>query len=123
MTLFRRGRASLEDTERQLDAVTDEEARLKELLGAVRSREKLTKEFPHRHDETSAPLTRLADSLEEIERSKEFETKRKVVKLLVSDIHVKTSDAGTKQASVSITYSFDPIPRPVNVESSSPRDR
>ncbi|MCH7554059.1 MAG: recombinase family protein, partial [Chloroflexi bacterium] len=123
MTLFRRGRATLVDTETQLDAITDEESRLRELLGAVRSQEELTKEFQHRHDEASALLTRLADRLEEIERTKDFETKRKVVELLVSDIHVKTSDAGTKQASVSITYSFDPIQKPVNVESSSQRDR
>ena len=117
MTLFRRGRASLEETERQLDDIDQEASSLKSMLDAIRSQAELAAAFETHLSEAAAMLARLRGRVEEIEadaasddperRVVGLRAKQEIIELLVSGITVETSGEGRrKTAEVTIRYAF-----------------
>jgi site-specific DNA recombinase len=113
MTLYRRGRANLGDTETQLDAINQEAAELQAMLGAMRAQQELAESFETQLTDATTLLVTLREQLAEIEQSNDIEAKRKVVELLVAGITVRTEGRGTRKiAQVSINYRFSP-PRAV----------
>jgi hypothetical protein len=107
MTLYRRGRASLADTESQLDAIQREVRDLQATLDALRTQEELTHAFESHYANAATLLAQLAGRLEEIEATNDWETKRHVIELLVSEIKVTTHGTSrSKEADIVITYSF-----------------
>ena len=109
MTLFRRGRASLADTEAQLDAVNAEASELRAQLDALRAQRDLADAFEAHYVQAAAMLAQLRDRLEEIEERDDWSKKRQVVEFLVTGVRVGTEIAGgKKQATVTMTYTFAP---------------
>jgi site-specific DNA recombinase len=107
MTLYRRGRATLSDTETQLDAIQLETVDLRTALDAIRTQEDLAHAFEAHYSNAAALLAQLAGRLEVIEVGNGASTKRQVIELLVSDIAVTTRGSGrSKDADVVVTYSF-----------------
>jgi site-specific DNA recombinase len=107
MTLYRRGRATLSDTESQLDAIQLEVRDLQTTLDAMRTQEELAHAFEAHYANAATLLVQLAGRLEEIEATNDWTTKRQVIELLVSAIQVTTHGTGrTKEADLVITYSF-----------------
>ncbi len=107
MTLYRRGRASLEDAEAQLDAIQSEAGVLRAALDALRTQEELSRAFEAHYADAAALLVRLRDRVAEIDAADDRETKRQVIEMLVSDVVVTTRGEGrNKVAEVTITYAF-----------------
>jgi site-specific DNA recombinase len=107
MTLYRRGRASLADTEMQLDAIQREVSELQTTRDALRTQEELAHAFEAHFANAATLLAQLAGRLEEIEAADDLATKRQVIELLVSEIKVTTQGTGrAKEADIVITYSF-----------------
>ena len=107
MTLFRRGRVTLDEVERQLDDVGRETAQLRQLLEALKVQEDLAQAFEAHLSEASTMLARLGERLEEVERKDDWAAKRQIVELLVAQISVRTEGEGRKkEAAISIRYSF-----------------
>ncbi|HEX2171969.1 MAG TPA: hypothetical protein VHL09_05940 [Dehalococcoidia bacterium] len=109
MTLYRRGRVTLDEAEAQLDATGREASEIRGFLEAVRAQRDLASAFEARYVEAAALLTRLRDRLEDIEREGDWTAKRRLVELLVARIDVTTVGTGRKRsARVAITYTFGP---------------
>jgi site-specific DNA recombinase len=107
MTLYRRGRATLTDTESQLDAIQHEVRDLQTTLDALRTQEELAQTFEAHYANAAMLLAQLAGRLDEIETANDSATKRQVIELLVSGVRVTTHGTGrTKEADIVITYSF-----------------
>ncbi len=108
MTLFRRGRSTLEETETQLDAVTAETAELRRLLDAIRAQEALTQAFENQVTEAASLFDRMQGELEEIERTDDRPRKRQIMQLLVSRIVMRYDEAPQ------VRYVFSPQREPIN---------
>ena len=109
MTLFRRGKATLGDTEAQLDAIDCEATEVRAALEALRAQQDLAEAFEAHYNEATALLTRLREHLEDVELSDDTQTKRQVIELLVTRIRVDTEGTGrAKCANITITYTFAP---------------
>jgi hypothetical protein len=67
MTLFRRGRASLQDTESQLEAIEQEAATIRMSLDAMQAQRDLAEAFESHYTEATTLLMSLRERLEEIE--------------------------------------------------------
>jgi site-specific DNA recombinase len=107
LTLYRRNRITVDEAERQLDAITAETADVRHLLDALQSQAALTTAFEAHLTEATALLLRLRDQLEEVERTNDWATKRRVVECLVSRVVIQTHGDGPKrQATARITYAF-----------------
>jgi site-specific DNA recombinase len=107
MTLFRRGRATLDETERQLDAITDETAALRRELESMTDQANLAQTYEAQVAGAAALLSTLREELEQIERTNDIARKRKVIEHLVSGIEVHTVDHGRpKKAKVILRYVF-----------------
>ena len=113
MTLFRRGRASLQDTESQLEAIEQEAATIRMSLDAMQAQRNLAEAFESHYTEATTLLMSLRERLEEIERTNDLALKRQVIELLVAGIRVDTTlmpgpKRAKKQATITITYTFGP---------------
>lgn len=109
MTLFRRGRATLEDAELQLEAIERETADLRTTLSAMQAQYDLSQAYEAQYRNARTLLTQLQNRLEEIEREGDTQTKRQVIELLVAGIHVETAGKGrNKKAEITVTYPFTP---------------
>lgn len=106
MTLYRRGRISLEDVERQMEAIAEEEATLHQMADALRTQAELASAFEAQLSEAKALLARLRDRLEDVERNDDRETKRRIIELLVTGITVKRPAGGERRAEATIRYAF-----------------
>ena len=107
MTLFRRGRASLEDVEQQLDAIQGEATEIRGQLEVLRVQQDVAAAYEAHHAEARALLVRLRDRLEAIEAEDDWDTKRMVVETLVTTIRAETTGEGhQKQARLTIGYAF-----------------
>jgi len=107
LTLFRRGRVSLPEIEGQLEAITREEADIRQQLALLEVQRQTTTVFEGQYLEAYSLLTRLQERVDEIEQTNAYEIKRQVIELLVSDVIVE-SDPTTRQGTVNITYHFSP---------------
>ena len=90
MTLFRRGRARLEEAEAHLDAIEREAEAIRTQLGALRAQQDLAEAMAAHHTEAAACSGGLRDRLDEIERTNDVQTKRQVIDLLVA--HIQCGD-------------------------------
>ena len=113
MTLFRRGRASLQDTESQLEAIEQEAATIRMSLDAMQAQCDLAEAFEGHYTEATTLLMSLRERLEEIEQTNNQEIKRQVIELLVAGIEAHTElvpgkTRAKQQATITITYTFGP---------------
>ena len=72
MTLFRRGRANLIETERQLDTITTETAELQRMLDAIRTQEALIHAVESQYTNVVILLAQLRDELADIDRTNDL---------------------------------------------------
>lgn len=120
MTLFRRGRITLEEAERHMDDITRETATLRETVDALRSQARLAEAYEAHLSQAGALLSQLRDRLEEVERTNDWETKRQIVELLVTGITVNTLEDEPhrrRRAEVTVHYNFG---QPSVVDSRTP---
>ena len=107
MTLYRRGHASLEETEEQLADIADEVARLETRLADLKAQEDLAEAFESQFADAETLLARCRGQLEQIEQTDDILTKRQIMELLVSRIRVDTEVVdGRKNARLTINYTF-----------------
>jgi site-specific DNA recombinase len=113
LTMFRRGRISLNDADTHLEQIAQEEAALSQQLAAMDAQATLAEAFESHMTEMSLMLTRLQANLEEIERSSDLAAIRRFIELFVRSIRVETDiqpgpAPRRKTATVYITYVFGP---------------
>jgi site-specific DNA recombinase len=111
LTLFRRGRVSIDGIEAQLEAIAREEADLRQRLAMFEAQQQATAVFEGQYHDAHTLLTRLQTQLAEIEQTNDQATKRRVIELLVSDIlveHNVESDTATHQTKIRVIYRFSP---------------
>ncbi|HEV2132064.1 MAG TPA: hypothetical protein VGR27_13210, partial [Longimicrobiaceae bacterium] len=117
MMLYRRGRATLDETERQLDSIQAEEAQIRTQLGAVQTQLDLAQAYEAQYATAAAFLFRLQGQLGEIETGLVSDDpqrqtwaqaeQRRTVEFLVAGIRIETEGAGRhKVARVQIDYTF-----------------
>jgi exonuclease VII small subunit len=108
MTLYRRGHASLDETEAQLADIADEVARLETRRADLRAQHDLAQAFESKFADAEILLSQCRDHLEQIEQTNNDDLmKRQIVELLVSRIRVDTEVAdGRKNARLTINYTF-----------------
>ena len=124
--LYRRGRITTAEAEKELDAIARETTDPREMLEALRTQEAIaTAQEAHLTDVASG-LARLRDRVEEIEVMDDPDAKaaakREIIELLASRITVHTEGSGrAKRAEVTATYAFD-TPRLLTVDSANVAD-
>lgn len=107
LTLFRRGRISLEDLESQMDAMANEVAEIQQRINAIDAQTQVSEAARQHITDAHQLLERLCTRLDDIERADNVELKHQIITRLVSEIRVKTdATVRPKAASVSITYIF-----------------
>jgi hypothetical protein len=104
LMLFRRGRASLQDAESQLDDIAKEEAELRQQLTAMDAQKTLAEAYETHLMDASLLLHRLQDRVATTDQTSDLATKRQVIELLVHRIRIDTQDQG--QWTATITYAF-----------------
>jgi site-specific DNA recombinase len=110
LTLFRRGLASLEETEAQLEAVSREAGVLREMLGSQRAQTALIDAHEAFLTESTTLLVWLRDELVEIEATNDLARKRQVIEQYVRQIAVETREIEPrkKHADVRIFLRLEP---------------
>ena len=107
MTLYRRNRIRIEEAEQQLDDVARETSELQGMIQTLRSEEELARASEAHLASAAAMLATLRDQLEEVERTNDRETMRRIVEHLVTRIGVRTVGKGReKTAWMRIIYTF-----------------
>jgi hypothetical protein len=106
MTMFRRGRLTLQGAEAQLDDITREEAELRQQCSAIDAQKALAEAFAAHLTDASLLLQRLQTRLTELDHTDDQTTKRQLIELLVHGIHLKTS--AEREVIATITYAFSP---------------
>lgn len=119
MTLYRRGRVSLDDAERQIDEVQKEAAQLRQQIEAIRTAEELSEAAETQYTDAVAMAADLATELEQIEAAERGDDliakratahrKRRIIERLVRRITIAPTGDGIGRAQV--VYRFRP-PRP-----------
>jgi site-specific DNA recombinase len=105
MTLYRRKKSTLEEAERDLDAIQAEAAQLRTMLDAMQAQDDLAHAYEQQYTDAKTALTRLARELDEIERTNNLAKKREVIEWLVAGVRVKPEGRGL-DGRVSVTYRF-----------------
>lgn len=95
LTLYRRGRISEVEAERELDAVAKEAAQLREIIESQRAQSALIDAQEAYLTESTLLLTRLQGELATIEATNDMQRKREIMQRYVRAIHVETR--GTKR--------------------------
>lgn len=109
LTLFRRGRISIEDLESQMDAMASEVAEIQQRINAIDAQTQITAVARQHITDAHHLLERLRTRLDDIERTDNIDLKHQIITRLVSEIRIKTdTSVRPKAASVSITYVFAP---------------
>jgi site-specific DNA recombinase len=107
LTMFRRGRISVDEADVQLDAVARETGTLRELLESLRAQEALTTAHEAHFTDTTAALARLREELPAIEATDDLTRKREIVELLVRRITIRTEgERRRKHALATVTYAY-----------------
>ena len=105
ITLFRRGLASIDDVQAQLEAMAREEADLRQRLARLEAQQQTTVVFEGLYQEAHTLLTLLQTQLDEIEQSNDQASKRRAIELLVSEILVE-NDPAAQQTRIRVVYRF-----------------
>jgi site-specific DNA recombinase len=122
LTMYRRGRISMDEADRELDDIARETETLRKLVESLRAHEALTAATEAHLTDTAAALGRLKDRVAEIERTGDVAAKREQIELLVQRIEVHTEGMGRrKRATVSLRYAYQPAERQPVVLSTDPR--
>ncbi|TAK31154.1 MAG: hypothetical protein EPO21_18000 [Chloroflexota bacterium] len=118
MTLFRRGRITLDEADAQLESADREATETRQMLDALSAQADLLKAWETRITDAASLLQRLQDQLDEVERSADgATTKRTIVEQLVYKIVVHTASAARGESpTITIHYAFTD-PRSVAGES------
>lgn len=109
LSMFRRGRITSAEAERELDAVRAEAAELREMVDALRMRAELAAASEAYLADVGAALVRMRGKVEEIERTDNWQQRRELIELLAPKIVVETEFLGLakvrqrKRASVRVT--------------------
>jgi site-specific DNA recombinase len=107
MTLFRRGRASLDDTERQLDDIAREEGQLRGMLEAIRAQETVAATLEQHVTNAATLLARFRSRLDEIERADDWHARREIIECLVVGIKIITTSEGKgRRLVIAPTYAY-----------------
>ena len=118
MMLFRKGLATFEETERQINEIEAERAELRGLLDNYRVQQELAAAFEAQYTSAAFLLVQLQEQLAEVERTNDVGKKRQIIEGLVAriDIHTSATTASgrRKHAKAVITYTFGQ-PRTVGV--------
>src|SRR6266545_1742593 len=105
MVLFRRGGATLEETEAQLDVIKKEEVEPRATLDALQIQQDLTEACEAHVQEAQMMLASLREKLARIEEVNDLEQKREIIEFLVAGVRVDTEGTGRrKRARITITY-------------------
>jgi site-specific DNA recombinase len=125
LTLFRRNRITLEEAERQLDQLQQEQVAGRQMLAGLRSEEELAQAFEAHLADATAMLGQLGERLAEIEQDGDGATRRQLLELLVTRLTVRTEGVGhRKRATVRAEYAFGaPGDHAVNSRRATPRGR
>jgi len=107
LTLFRRGKASLAEVERQLADIDKEAGTLRDQIKAFESRAAIAAAWEGRVLETEKLLMLLKGEAQHIDRTGEAAKNRQLIELLVNSIRVDTTGEGKeRKAAVLINYAF-----------------
>jgi site-specific DNA recombinase len=107
LTLFRRGKVTVEDIDRHLDAINKEAGTLRDQIKALESRAAIASAWEVRVLETERLLMGLKGEVLHIDRTGDTAKKRQLIELLVNSIRVDTTGEGKdRKASVLIHYAF-----------------
>lgn len=108
LTMYRRGRVTIDEAERDLDTITRETGTLREMLDALRAQETLAEAQEAHLTDAAAMLRELRTTITEIEAANDTARKREIIELLVSRITIGTDTTeGRRRATVTIRYAFE----------------
>jgi site-specific DNA recombinase len=92
--LFRRGRITLDEAERELDAIAAEAAQIRELIDSLRVRVEMAAVQEAYLSDVGAAIVKMRDRIEEIERTNDRAAMREQVELVVPRIVIHTELIG-----------------------------
>jgi site-specific DNA recombinase len=110
--LFRRGRITADEAERELDAVAAEAAQIRDLIDSLKVRAEMAAAQEAYLSDVGAALARMRDRVDEIERTNDRAAKRELIELLAPSIVIQTEILGRakvrqrKRLSVRLTLAF-----------------
>src|SRR5206468_3439895 len=90
LDLFRRGRITAAECDRDLDKVTAESRSIRELLDALRTRAEMTAASEAYLSDVGAALSRMQGRMDEIERTSDLVAMREQIELLAPRIVIRT---------------------------------
>ncbi|MGD9892317.1 MAG: recombinase family protein, partial [Dehalococcoidia bacterium] len=109
LTMYRRGRISIDEADKELDAIAKETATLRELVESLRAQESLTAAAESHLTTTATVLANLKDKIAAIERTKDTAAQREIIELLVFEITVRAvGDGRRRKPEIAIRYALDP---------------
>jgi hypothetical protein len=94
LELFRRGRITPTECDRDLDKVAAEAREIREMLDALRARAEMAAASEAHLSDVGAALTRMQGRLEEIERTNDQAAMRELIELLAPGIAIQTELLG-----------------------------
>jgi len=107
IALYRRGRISGADADRELDTVAREAATLREELESLKAQDALAMAAEEHLRSAATMLAQLRDNLETIEASGDVTATAAYVRMLVHEIVVTTEGEGRdKRATARVRYAF-----------------
>jgi len=122
LDLFRRGRITTAECDRDLDKVNEETRKIRELLDAIRTRAEMTAASEAYLSDVGAALARMQGKMDEIERTNDRAAMREQIELLAPRIVVRTEILGTrpsgraiKRASALVTLAYRSKPAVVSI--------
>src|SRR5262245_213729 len=90
MFMYRRGKLTFDDAEKQLDEIAGEETALRRDCNAIDAQRALVDAYEAHLTEASLMLRQLQEQLEDIDRTDDRTAKQRVIELLVQNIRVDT---------------------------------
>lgn len=112
--LFRRGRITSDEAERELDSIAREAAQLRELLDSLRLQAQMAEAQETYLVDAGAMLARVRGRVDEIEAANDRAAKRELIELLAPRIVLQTDILGIakvrqrKRATIHLTLAFQP---------------
>jgi site-specific DNA recombinase len=110
--MFRRGRITSEEAERELDAIASEAGQIRDLIDSLRVRVEMAAAQEAYLSDVGAALVKMQDAVQEIEETNDWKRKRELIELLAPRIVLQTEILGVvkvrqrKQASLHLTLAF-----------------
>ena len=95
LDLFRRGRITAAECDRDLDKVAADSREIREMLDALRARAEMAAASEAYLSDVGAALAQMHGSVDEIEETNDWQRKRQLIELLVPRMIVRTEITGT----------------------------